>query len=353
MIFAPGARHDLPRFRIRWSERHPITRLDEARRERTTRVPGVPARRPPLHLFRAGARTRSTRASASARSTRRRRRSCSRGGRAASYAWPGYLLCSEVARSWPSRSTRSSWPSRATRSSWPRPSTSRGFSALRRARSRSPRAPRDHAAHWFDRSGRPLGTVGEPGPYTQIALSPDERQAAVQRLDPRLQTSDIWLLDLAQGVLSRFTSDPGNEADPVWSPDGRRLAFTARGEGGQLTIFQKPLSGAPAERVLPDRAGPSSRIGRRDGRFLLYASGVGGRDGLWAVPLFGDRKPFPLVQGPVPNDEPQLSPDGRFLAYMSYESGRFEVYVQAFRLRARGLASRRRAGGSPMAGRRP
>jgi len=68
-----------------------------------------------------------------------------------------------------------------------------------------------------------------------------------------------------------------------------------------------------------------------DGRFLLYGAGIGGRDGLWAVALVGERKPFQLVRGgPVENDEPQLSPNGRFLAYMAYEAGRFEVYVQAF-----------------------
>jgi serine/threonine protein kinase len=185
---------------------------------------------------------------------------------------------------------------------------------------------------WFDRSGRSLGTVGEPGPYLQIALSPDERHAALQRLDPRLQTWDIWLLDVAHGVLSRFTSDPGYESDPVWSPDGRRLAFTARGAGEpQLTLFQKALGGGPAERVLPESVDwDFVEDWSPDGRFLLYGTGIGGRDGLWAVPLFGERKPFRLVEGPVGNDEPQVSPDGRFLAYMAYEAGRFEVYVQAF-----------------------
>ena len=185
---------------------------------------------------------------------------------------------------------------------------------------------------WFDRAGSQLGTIGEPGEYVQVALSPDGRRAAVQRLDPRLDTADIWLLDLTRGVPSRFTFDSGSETDPVWSPDGRALAFSAEGEDkGRLAIFLKELGGAAEERVLPKTA-PRAFVEdwSRDGRFLLYGAGAGGRDGLWAIPLSGERKPFPVVQSSFPKDEPHLSPDGRWLTFLSAESGRAEIYVQAF-----------------------
>ena len=256
-----------------------------------------------------------------------------RGEEPGSYAWPGYLLARR------GRALLAHPLDERLLATAGEPSVVveavdlGGFSASENgvmAFTASP--PQTTQPTWFDRTGGRLGTVGEPGLYTQVALAPDERHAAVQRIDPRLQTSDIWLLDLELGSLSRFTSDPGVESDPVWSPDGRRLAFTARREGEpRLSIFQKPMGGQGAERVLPESAGWSFvEDWSRDGHFILYASGIGGRDGLWAMPLVGDRKPIPLVPGGVPNDEPQLSPDGRYLAYMSYEAGRFEVFVQGF-----------------------
>jgi Tol biopolymer transport system component len=253
------------------------------------------------------------------------------GGQPASYAWPGYLFVRQgralLAR--PFEANRLAFtgePSLVAEAVDSREFSASETGALAFASS----GPEIAQPTWFDRGGKRLGTIGEPGPYTQIALSPDGRQAAVQRIDPGLVTSDIWLLDLARGVLSRFTFDPGVESDPVWSPDGRRLAFSANENKGPRAIFQKELSGAAQERVLPKSAASAFvEAWSRDGRFLFYGAGIGGRDGLWAVHL-GDGKAFPVVQSPSYNDEPQLSPDGRFLAYMSSESGQFEVYAQAF-----------------------
>ena len=176
---------------------------------------------------------------------------------------------------------------------------------------------------WFDRSGRALETpTTEVAPYRNFDLSPDERQIAVQR------TGDIWLLDVARGVLSRFTSDPGIEGDPIWSPDGRRLVFGSN-RNGQSDLFEKALSGETETLLLASDEPKYPEDWSRDGRFIVYVSLTGGQD-LWILPLPEDRKPFVFVENPFTKDEPHFSPDGRWLAYYSNESGRAEVYAQPF-----------------------
>jgi len=257
-----------------------------------------------------------------------------RGEAPTSYAWPGYLLVRRgralLARPFDvGRLAPTGEPSLVADNV-----DFRGFSPSENgALAFTSNGPEIMQPTWFGRGGRRLGTVGEPGPYNQIALSPDGRQAAVQRVDPTRETADIWLLDVTRGVLSQFTFPPTDAKDPVWSPDGRRLAFAARQAEGttRVVIFQKELGGSAEEPVLPDSVRRAFvEDWSRDGRFLFYGAGIGGSEGLWAVPLLGDRKPFPVVQSPFNNDEPQLSPDGRFLAYMSYEAGQWDVYVQAF-----------------------
>ena len=176
---------------------------------------------------------------------------------------------------------------------------------------------------WFDRVGRPLGSpTPEVGAYQNFDLSPDERQIAVQR------TGDIWLIDVARGVLSRFTSDPGIEGDPIWSPDGGRLVFASSRNGPQ-NLFEKALSGGTETLLLPSDQPTYPEDWSRDGRFIVYLSPIGGR-GIWILPLSSDRKPFVFLESPFIKDEPHFSPDGRWLAYYSNESGQAEVYVQPF-----------------------
>ena len=179
---------------------------------------------------------------------------------------------------------------------------------------------------WFERSGKPGAAIGDPGPIRQFNLSRDQKQIALEQIDARLGTSDIWLGDVSRGVFSRFTFDPASETDPTWSPDGTRIAFS---RNGGAVIFEKPVGGGPEVQLLalgqsawPDDWSP-------DGRFMVYVSPLGGRV-IGILPLTGDKKPFALIDSPFRKDQPEFSPDGRWLAYNSDESGRSEVYVQPF-----------------------
>lgn len=172
---------------------------------------------------------------------------------------------------------------------------------------------------WFDRSGRLLSTVGEPGQYTVPRLSPDERKLAVAL------GGDIWVRDLVRGTFSRVTTVPGN-CCPVWSPDGTRLAYRK----GARDIAMKAVSGTGAETVLLSNGAeniPSDWS--RDGRHIVYQTRRGTRADAMLLPLAGDRTPTPVLQSDFNEEQPRLSPDGRWIAYTSDESGRPEVYVQS------------------------
>jgi serine/threonine protein kinase/Tol biopolymer transport system component len=193
---------------------------------------------------------------------------------------------------------------------------------------------------WFDRQGKMVASEGEPGNYSGgPALSPDGRQAAVVLRDRQpSQKSNLWLLDFARsGAATRFTFGGANDRAPVWSPDGSRIAFSSNREG-VYNLYRKLTSGAKDEEVLLKSDQNKTPLSwSRDGRFLLFEVNVPktGRD-LWILPEPGgegeSRKPM-LFQGTEAN-EPygQFSPDGRWIAYMSDESGRYEVYVREFLL---------------------
>ncbi len=185
---------------------------------------------------------------------------------------------------------------------------------------------------WVDRKGGQVETIGEPGSYGQIALSPDERQVALEIFEADEEQYDLWVMDLARGVTSRVTATPGTERDPVWSPDGRSLAFVARrAEGADLR--RKGLRASDPETVLtdsPDEDIPESWSS--DGETLLFIRQTTSFDEktVWALPLSGDGEAEPVLTAFL-LDEPQLSPDMRWLAYISNESGRDEVYLEPFR----------------------
>jgi Tol biopolymer transport system component len=176
---------------------------------------------------------------------------------------------------------------------------------------------------WFDRQGRRLTSVGEPAEYMNPALSPDENRIVVSRINPQVGTSDLWLLDSTRGTSSRFTFDPGYETDPAWSPDGNWIAFGSTRKG-PFDIYRKPAnSSGEALPVLESSENKLPDHWSRDGQVILFE--LAGN--MWAVSPDGDRKmKGPLSIGP----RPEISPNGRWVAYESSEVGRPEVYVESF-----------------------
>lgn len=181
---------------------------------------------------------------------------------------------------------------------------------------------------WFDRQGRPLGLIGAPGSYTNPALSPDERKLIVSRTDPQIQTRDLWLFDLATGASSRFTFDPDDEDFALWSKDGSRIAYNVVHDG-IAHIFEKPIAGdVQPELFMPlkDQFGDyeTIRSWSPDGRFFLFGRGLNVKD-VWALRM-DDHK----ILGPYNIGSPRVSPNGKWVAFTSEESGQSEVYVEGF-----------------------
>src|SRR5205807_1484505 len=186
---------------------------------------------------------------------------------------------------------------------------------------------------WFDRGGKSLGTLGQPTDYYGgLALSPDGKRVAVCERD-QPQKTDIWLLDVARGVHTRFTFD-GQSTMPTWSPDGARLAF-ASNRGG-YEIYQKDSSGSGNEELLLKSGRPQDWS--PDGRYLLYIPSdlkTNNRDQWVLSDPAGppeNRKPVPYLQSPFDKRHGQFSPDGRWIAYASSEAGQgqYQIYGQSF-----------------------
>ena len=184
---------------------------------------------------------------------------------------------------------------------------------------------------WVDRSGKEIAKIGSPETATPAyaSVSPDHRRVAVQRSTGG--NTDIWFIELERGAAVRFTSEPGPDIAPIWSPKGDRIVFSALGKTGVFDLFQRPIIGSAGEELLSTAQSKQATDWSRDGRFLLYRSNDPQTDwDIWAMPLDGDRHPFPVVRTKFEERDGQFSPDGKWIAYQSNESGRFEIYVQPF-----------------------
>jgi eukaryotic-like serine/threonine-protein kinase len=195
-------------------------------------------------------------------------------------------------------------------------------------RTTSPNAQPRRQFVWFDRSGKELSKVGEPLNVQDPAMSPDGRRVAVSRISEAGR--HIWILDLGQEFFSRFTFRTATETIPVWC--GSQIIFGGDGGSSPYDLYEKSIAGAGSETLLLDR--PGSQVPTdcsADGRVLLYRENDPrtGYD-VWALPMDGKRNPVPVAQTAADERDAQFSADGKWIAYQSDESGRFEIYVQPF-----------------------
>ena len=185
---------------------------------------------------------------------------------------------------------------------------------------------------WFDRTGKALGSISPPGNHSAPALSPDEKKVVVGKVDFATTTSsDLWVIDLERQTTTRLTFDQANERAPAWSPDGNYIAFSATREG--LTSLSRRLSnGAGAEEPLLTSSEAKLAVDwSSDSRFMLYGQlNAGTIWDLYVLPLTGEGKAQPIAQTKFVEIQGRFSPDSRWVAYSSNESGQFQVYVQSF-----------------------
>jgi Tol biopolymer transport system component len=179
---------------------------------------------------------------------------------------------------------------------------------------------------WVDRSGKPLGQLGEPGLILQVRISPKGRSVAVNRVEA--SNPDIWLHDLERKTATRFTFEPGPDANAVWSPDGQQLAYYSV-RRSQRVLSVRPVSGMGREKILYQQ--PSSFAvtdWSHDGRWLVVMPRQG-PDSAVLVPATGDGKPVSVLHRDFDERDVQISPDGQWLLYSSNPGGRQEIFVQS------------------------
>jgi Tol biopolymer transport system component len=183
---------------------------------------------------------------------------------------------------------------------------------------------------WFDRSGRQTGSLGVPANQSNPSLSPDGKRIALDITDRQSGNTDVWIYEVSGGIPSRFTSHPSLDTTPIWSPDGTRIVFNSLRQA-HPDLYEKASNGVGNDD--PILVNPRTKYPldwSRDGRFILFrAIDENTNFELWYMPA-ADRQPIPYLKSKFGVSHGQFSPDGKWVAYTSNESGRWEVYVSSF-----------------------
>jgi eukaryotic-like serine/threonine-protein kinase len=188
---------------------------------------------------------------------------------------------------------------------------------------------------WWDRDGKPIGSFAQPDRYLFPTLSRDGKQLAAMIFTGTQGNEDVWIFDLARGTSTRFTFSGTLRGFPVWSADGKTIYYSSN-PGGYSHIYSKAADGSGPEHTVLETADTTELAGdvSPDGRYLVYVRRVLKNNvtssQLWALPLFGDGKPFPVVQNTFEAQFPVISPDSKWMVYQTNESGRREIYITAF-----------------------
>ncbi len=185
--------------------------------------------------------------------------------------------------------------------------------------------------HWVDRQGHATGSLSQTGANRLIQLSPDGSKVLVARQVADTRDEDLWTLQLPAYKWSRITFEPTILSESRWTPDGKNVLYLAK-SGGTFKILSRPIDGSSPDKTLFELDHwLAARAITADGKQLLFetlrpASGVD----LWLLPMDGSRHATPFLQTPFNEGNPSLSPDGRWLAYVSDKSGQGEIYVRPF-----------------------
>jgi eukaryotic-like serine/threonine-protein kinase len=178
---------------------------------------------------------------------------------------------------------------------------------------------------WFDRKGNQVGVVGKPDVLGNVSLSPDGKSVALDKTDSESQNTDVWIYQLQGDSTQRVTFDPAIDSKTVWSPDAARLAF-ASSRQNLFDLYLKDTNGAREEQLIVHAdADEYPDDWSKDGKYLLYSRGPA----LWFL-TFPERKSVPFLKTSSTLDNGYFSPDGKWVAYSSNESGKWEIYVTSF-----------------------
>ena len=185
---------------------------------------------------------------------------------------------------------------------------------------------------WVDRQGKEIGSLAPPALFFSPRLSHDGRRVAVDISAAATGFGDIWVFDLVRNVSSRLTYNPANESGPVWSPDDREIIYFSERDGRPADLYRISSGGTGEEQALLED--PQTKLSAdisRDGQSLLFVANAntGASQDIW-VYSFKDKKAKSWLATPFSEAAPQLSPDGKWIAYQSNESGRNEIYVRSF-----------------------